>query len=661
LSSPTVTVAPFGSWASPFKIDRLTDRVVFLTEPHAVDGVPYWLEGRPDESGRQVLVRREPDGSTTRMTPEGFNARTRAHEYGGAAVLLSGDLIVVSDFVTGRLNRVVRPGELVAFTPERQWRYADAIHDAARNRLIAVREDHEPDMVAKHGEWINDLVAIDLDSGEVSVLASGSDFYAAPRMSPDGSTLVWLEWHHPNLPWDGTELQTATIAPDGSLQDVRTIAGSRRDWISQPRWSPDGILHFAAEPKGWMNLHRVVDGQIEEVTDLEAELVGPDWQFGYTTYEFLPDGDIVGVARSAGRDNLIRITWDGEVTPIDVPFTEISSISIDGERLLLRGAGPTEPAVIAEVGLDGSVEVLRRAAPNVPDLEDISVPEHIEFPTTGGLKAYGNFYPPTTRSFVGPPGELPPLIVTSHGGPTAGAFSGFQTGLQLFTSRGYAVLDVDYGGSTGYGRDYRKRLEGQWGIVDVDDCVAGAKYLAEQGLVDGERQAIRGGSASGFTTLAALAFTKQFDAGCTYFGIGDLRAFVKDTHKFESRYLESLVGPWPQTKQRYLDRSPALHADQITAPVLVQQGEDDKVVPKEEAERIVDALFERRVPHVYLLYPGEDHGFRSKDSITRSFGAELSFYAQVFGFEPADDIERVEIQFLDESRKSGGSDADDGA
>ena len=661
MSSPTVTVAPFGSWASPFKIDRLTDRVVFLTEPHAVDGVPYWLEGRPDESGRQVLVRREPDGSTTRMTPEGFNARTRAHEYGGAAVLMSGDLIVVSDFVTGRLNRVVRPGELVAFTPERQWRYADAIHDAARNRLIAVREDHEPDMVAKHGEWINDLVAIDLDSGEVSVLASGSDFYAAPRLSPDGSTLVWLEWHHPNLPWDGTELQTATIAPDGSLQDVRTIAGSRRDWISQPRWSPDGILHFAAEPKGWMNLHRVVDGQIEEVTDLEAELVGPDWQFGYTTYEFLPDGDIVGVARSAGRDNLIRITWDGEVTPIDVPFTEISSISIDGERLLLRGAGPTEPAVIAEVGLDGSVEVLRRAAPDVPELEDISVPEHIEFPTTGGLKAYGNFYPPTNRSFVGPPGELPPLIVTSHGGPTAGAFSGFQTGLQLFTSRGYAVLDVDYGGSTGYGRDYRKRLEGQWGIVDVDDCVAGAKYLAEQGLVDAERQAIRGGSASGFTTLAALAFTKQFDAGCTYFGIGDLRAFVKDTHKFESRYLESLVGPWPQTKQRYLDRSPALHADQITAPVLVQQGEDDKVVPKEEAERIVDALFERRVPHVYLLYPGEDHGFRSKDSITRSFGAELSFYAQVFGFEPADDIEPVEIQFLDESRASGDADGDDGS
>ena len=287
----------------------------------------------------------------------------------------------------------------------------------------------------------------------------------------------------------------------------------------------------------------------------------------------------------------------------------------------------------------------------MPEREDVSIAQHIEFPTTGGRTAYGNYYPPTNRSFVGPAGELPPLIVTSHGGPTAQAFSGFATGIQLFTSRGYAVLDVDYGGSTGYGMAYRKRLEGQWGIVDVDDCVAGAQYLAEQGLVDGKRLAIRGGSASGFTTLAALAFTDVFDAGCTYFGIGDLRAFVKDTHKFESRYLESMIGPWPEAQQLYLDRSPSLHAEKITAPVLVQQGADDKIVPQAEAERIVDALFERRVPHAYLLYPGEDHGFRSRDAIIRSFGAELSFYAQVFGFEPADDIEPLEIQFLGEARR----------
>jgi dipeptidyl aminopeptidase/acylaminoacyl peptidase len=651
VSSTTLTVAPFGSWDSPFKIEKLTEKVVFLAEVRAIEGVRYWIEGHPDEGGRQVLVRRESDGSITRLTPEGFNARSRVHEYGGGAYLVSGDLIVVSDFVSGRLHRVVRPGELVPITPERQWRFADMVHDAARNRLLAIREDHELDVVERRGEWNNDLVAIDLDSGEVRVLASGSDFYSTPRISPDGTTLAWVEWHHPNMPWDGTELRLATFSPDGSLADPRTIAGSRQDWVSQPKWSPDGILHFAAEPTGWMNLYRHIDGRTEQIVDLAAEVVSPEWQFGLAHYGFLPDGDIIGLARSGGRDSLIHMSRGGEITPIEVPYTEIGSISVDGDRFVVRAAGPASPATIAEIDLQGNVEILRRATPFMPELEDTSVPQHVEFPTKGNRTAHGNYYPPTNRSFVGPEGELPPLIVTSHGGPTSSAFTAFQTGLQLFASRGYAVLDVDYGGSTGYGREYRKRLEGQWGIVDVDDCVAGAKYLAEQGLVDGERQAIRGGSASGFTTLAALAFTKQFDAGCTYFGIGDLRAFVKDTHKFESRYLESLVGPWPDQKQRYLDRSPALHADRITSPVLVQQGEEDKVVPKEEGERIVDALFERRVPHAYLLYPGEDHGFRSREAIMRSFGAELSFYAQVFGFEPADDIERVEIQFLDESRR----------
>ena len=655
----SVTVAPFGSWASPFKIERLTDHVVFLIEPHGIDGVRWWIEGRPEENGRQVLVRCEPDGTQTRMTPEGFNTRSRVHEYGGASYLVSGDLVVVSDFATGRLHRVVRPGELVPLTPERQWRYADAIHDVARNRLIAVREDHEPDTVASHGEWNNELVAIDLDSGDVTALASGSDFYAAPRLSPDGKTLAWLEWHHPNMPWDGTELRLAAIAADGTLTDPRSIAGSRTEWISQPRWSPEGVLHFAAEPTGWMNLYRYVDGKAEQITNLEAELVGPDWQFGYSTYVFLPGGDILAIARSSGRDALLRIARDGSTSTIDLPYTEMNSLSVDGDRLVLRGAGPDRPAEVIDTDLAGDVRVLRRANPAQPEREDVSVPEHIEFRTTGDRTAFGNFYPPTNRSFVGPAGELPPLIVTSHGGPTAFAFSGYATGVQLFTSRGYAVLDVDYGGSTGYGKDYRKRLELQWGVVDVDDCVAGATYLAEQGLVDGERVAIRGGSASGYTTLAALAFTDEFDAGCTYFGIGDLRAFVKDTHKFESRYLESLLGPWPEAKQVYLDRSPSLHAEQITAPVLVQQGAEDKVVPQAEAERIVDALFERRIPHAYLLYPGEDHGFRGHDAIIRSFGAELSFYAQVFGFEPADDIEPLEIQFLAEFRsRDDGHDGD---
>ena len=649
MSEPTV--APYGSWASPFAIDLLTQGVVFVSEARASGGVRWWLEGRPEEQGRQVLVRRDPDGTISRLTPEGFNARCRVHEYGGAATLVSGDLIVVSDFATGRLHRVTAPEQLEALTPDRAWRFADLVHDVARERLYAVREDHEPDVVAAHGEWVNELVTIDLATGDVQVIAEGADFYAAPRLSPDGRHLCWLEWNHPNLPWDGTRLQLAAVGEGGELGPATTIAGSSRDWIAQPRWSPDGVLHFVAEPNGWMNLFRYHGGVVEPIAPMEVEFASPDWIFGIAEYGFLEDGGILAVGRSGGRDRLYRIAADGTSRIIDLPYTEIASVSIDGGVATLRAISPYEPAVVVDLDLaSGAASVLRRATPFVADRAEVSVPRHVEFPTKGGRTAHGNYYAPHNPRFRAPDGELPPLIVTSHGGPTAAAFSGWATGVQLFTSRGYAVLDVDYGGSTGYGRDYRKRLEGEWGVVDVDDCVAGAEWLVQQGLADPARLAIRGGSASGFTTLAALAFRRTFGAGTTLFGIGDLRAFVKDTHKFESRYLEGLIGPWPETMQRYLDRSPALHAEQIVAPVLVQQGTEDRVVPPAEAERIVDALWERHVPHAYLLFQGEDHGFRGRDAIIRSIGSELSFYGQVFGFRPADDIEPVEIRFLDEWR-----------
>jgi len=651
------TVAPFGAWASPIAIERLTDGAVFLSEPRAIDGIRWWLEGRPEEGGRQVLVRRDRDGSITRLTPTDFNARCRVHEYGGAATLIAGDLIVVSDFGTGRLNRVVAPEELRPFTPDMAWRFADLQADTRRNRLLAIREDHEPEVVDRHGEWVNELVAIDLATGAVTVLDRGADFYAAPRLSPDGRQLAWVRWNHPNLPWDGTELLLADVAEDGSLGPARVVAGSADDWISQPRWSPEGVLHYVAEPDNWMNLFRLeADGRATCLARAEVEFAEPEWQFGNHSYDFLADGSIVAVGRSAGRDRLYRISPSGETAVIETPFTEIATVVVDGPTIVVRAAGPSEPGQVAEIDPPtGAITTLRMGNPSRPDPAVAAMPEHIEFPTEGGLTAHANLYRPHNPTFVAPDGALPPLIVTSHGGPTSSAFSGWATGLQLFTSRGYTVVDVDYGGSTGYGRDYRKRLNGKWGIVDVEDCVAAARWLAEQGIVDGDRQAVRGGSASGFTTLAALAFTDQFDAGTTYFGIGDLRAFVKDTHKFESRYLETLVGPWPAQKQRYLDRSPALHAERITVPVLVEQGAEDRVVPPAEAERIVDALFERRVPHAYLMFPGEDHGFRSRDAIIASFSAELSFYAQVFGFEPADVIERVEIRFLDESRDQRSS------
>ncbi len=665
------TIAPYGSWASPFPLESLTDGVVFIGDVHAAGGRRWWLEGRPEESGRVSLVRRERDGSTTRLTPPGFNVRSRVHEYGGGACLIvpgardADDLVIVSEFATGRLHRVVAAGELVPLTPAGEWRYADMALDAPRHRLVAVREDHTPEAVARHGEWVNDLVAIDLGDGSVTVLDTGHDFYAAPRPSPDGRRLAWLDWDHPNLPWDGTTLRIADAAGDGSLAPSRIVAGSPGDWISQPRWSADGRLHFAAEPDGWMQLYRWIEGadgagsaasdRIERVhAPIEAEFASPDWVFGNREYAFLDDGGILAVARNEGRDRLYRIRTpgpDAQLEVVDVPWTEISSIAVDGGRVVVRAVSPSEPAVAAECDLDGGgIAVLMRATNVVRDPADIVVGRHVTFPSAGGRVAYGNYYPPNNRHFAAPEGELPPLIVTSHGGPTSSAFSGYATTIQLLTSRGFAVLDVDYGGSTGYGRAYRRSLEGQWGIVDVDDCVAGATWLAEQGLADPARLAIRGGSASGFTTLAALAFRRTFSAGTSLFGLGDLRAFVKDTHKFESRYLENLVGPYPAEAQRYQDRSPALHADRITVPVLIQQGAEDRVVPPAEAERIVDALFERHVPHAYLLFPGEDHGFRGREAILRSIGSELDFYGQVFGFTPADDIEPVEIAFLDEFR-----------
>ena len=647
-----VTTAPFGAWASPFPLELLTKGAVALGEVRSRDGLRWWLEGRPEEGGRQVLVRRDPDGTITRLTPDGFNCRTRVQEYGGGAYVVDGDLVIVSDFMTGRLHRVTAPGVVEPLTPEKAWRFADLVVDRARNRLLAVREDHEAATLERHGECENALVAVDLDTGEVSALVEGADFYAAPRLSPDGMRLAWLRWHHPNMPWDGTELVVADLDADGRPSAERVVAGSRHDWISQPQWSPSGVLHFVAEPGDWMNVHReTADGRTEPVAELDAEFAFPDWLFGYANYAFAADGSIVAIGRSGGRDRLYRLAASGGTAEeIPVEFTEMSYLSIDGETAVFRAAAPARPWAVHELDLpSGELRTLREGLSQRHDPADISQGRLVEFPTTDGRTAFGLFYPPHNRSFRGPEGAKPPLIVTSHGGPTAQASTAFSIATQLFTSRGYAVLDVDYGGSTGYGKAYRKRLEGEWGVVDVDDCVNGAAWLAEQGLVDGEALAIRGGSASGYTTLCAVTFRDRFRAGTSYFGIGDLETFDTQTHKFESRYTGSLVGPYPEAKQRYHDRSPLNFTERISCPVLVLQGADDQIVPAAQAEQIVDALWEKRLPHAYLLFPGEDHGFRAAANIIRSFEAELSFYGQVFGFTPADDFEPLKVEFLEAS------------
>jgi dipeptidyl aminopeptidase/acylaminoacyl peptidase len=643
------TIAPYGSWVSPFPISRLTDGVVGLGEVKASDGIRWWLEGRPAESGRQVLVRRDPDGTLTRLTPEGFNVRSRVQEYGGTPYAVHGGSVIVSDFASGRLQRLVAPAHLEPLTPARAWRYADLTLDAGRGRLLAVREDHEPATLERHGEAENSIVAVDLGSGEVTVLLAGADFYGAPRLSPDGRRLAWLEWRHPNMPWDGTLLRVAELDAAGQPLAATTVAGSASDWIAQPRWSPLGILHYVAEPDGWMNIFRWLgpDAPPQNLTPIAAEFASPDWVLGNSSYGFTADGSVIAIGRSGGRSRLYRVAADTNAPrELDLPYSELSSLAVDSDRVVLRAGSPTQPPAIVDLEIAAGVEsirVLRRATPLEIDPADISVGRHVSFPTGGGRGAFANFYPPHNRAFRAPDGELPPLIVTSHGGPTAEASSALSLTFQLLTSRGFAVLDVDYGGSTGYGRDYRRRLEGQWGVVDVDDCVNGARWLAGEGLVDPARMAVRGGSASGYLALCAVTFRDDFGAGVSYFGIGDLETFDVITHKFESKYTQRLVGPYPERRDLYVERSPLNFVDRIDCPLLILQGLDDRIVPPAQAEQIVTSLRARGLPYAYLAFEGEDHGFRQAKNIVRSFEAELSFYGQVFGFEPADQIEPIEI------------------
>ncbi len=641
--APDRVVAPCGSWRSAIPVEAVTAGFVRLAEARWDGDDLLWLEGRPDDGGRATLVRLRPGGEPVDVSPPGVNVRTRVHEYGGGAYLAAGDVVVVSDFATGRLLRVAPDRTAVPLTPDGPFRFADLELDAARRRLLAVREDH-----SGPGEAGNAIVAVPLDGAAaadpaaVEVLVAGSDFVSSPRLAPDGSRLAWLRWDHPNLPWDGTECAVAALDAAGRPGPGQVVAGDASTWTAQPRWAPDGSLVLASEPGEWIGLHRWDGAGLVPLTSgIAAEFVGPDWVFGLSTHGAAGDGTIIAVGRSAGRDRLWRIDPSGGRPPValDLPFTAIGDLAVRGSEAAAIVASPTIFRSLVRIDLGtGAWTVVRASSDLVLVPAVVSVGEPVEFPTSGERTAHGILYRPTNPAFRAPAGELPPLVVTSHGGPTSGAFTGLHLPVQVLTSRGVAVLDVDYGGSTGYGKAYRKRLEGAWGIVDVDDCVAGALEMARRGEADPRRLAIEGGSASGFTTLAALAFRDVFRAGVSYFGIGNLEAFVTETHKFESRYLDRLVGRYPAERERYLARSPIFHADGFSCPVLVLQGLDDRVVPPSEAERIVAALAAKGIPHVYLAFEGEDHGFRQAASIVRAVQAELAFYGGVFGFAPADDL-----------------------
>ena len=652
---PDPTVAPYGAWASQIRVDDVVGDVIGLAEPWLDGDETYWLEARPAEGGRRVLVRLAIDGTIADLTPPPFNVRTRVHEYGGGSYSVSGGMIVFSNFADGRLYRL-DPGnaEPEAITPAGPWRFADLRIDARRLRVLAVREDH-----SGPGEARASIVAIPLNGATPpELLVSGPDFLAGPRPSPDGARLAWLEWDHPDMPWHGSRLRTATFAVDGTLDEPVLAAGGPEESIAQPEWSPDGILHFASDRTGWWNLYRLVDGPaLDPLAPIDAEFADPAWVFGRSSYAFLPDGSLAAIGRAGGRDRLFHVRPDDLVGEVESPYTEFEGLRAAGGAVVAVAGSPSESTVLArfDPATLAVAGVVRRASSMSLDPALVSVPEPIDFPMANGRVAHALYYAPRNPLFTGPDGERPPLVVESHGGPTSNASTALDPEKQFLTSRGIAVVDVDYGGSSGYGRAYRSALDGAWGVVDVDDCVAAARFLADRGDVDPDRLAIAGGSAGGYTTLAALAFRDVFAAGISRFGVGDLETMARDTHKFESRYMDRLIGPYPESAEVYRQRSPVHYLDQIRCPVLVMQGLDDRVVPPSQAEAIVAALESNGIPYAHLAFAGEGHGFRGATAIRRSLEAELSFLGQVFGFVPADPIEPVEIPGLDHWRASRGT------
>src|SRR5829696_6115220 len=637
-------VTSFGSWRSPISSDLIVRGVVGLGGVVLDDRDVFCIESRPSEGGRNVVVLLTPEGRPEDVTPQPFNARTRVHEYGGGDFAVHDGTVYFSNFADQRIYRRARGGEPEPLTPENGRRYADMVIDPNRNRLIAVREDNST--VAD--EPVNEIVGVDLEDGEERVLASGNDFYSSPRLGPDGRRLAWLSWNHPNMPWDGTELWVCDLGADGSPENVEQVAGGQDESIFQPEWSPDGTLHFVSDRTGWWNLYR--EGRAESLCEMEAEFGLPQWVFGMSTYAFVSPERIVCSYTEHGSSRLaILDTEIGELEPIETPYSSIAYVRASrasGEVVFL-GSSPTEPTCIVRLDPStGQHEILRRSGDLEIDPGYLSVPEPVEFPTENGRTAHAFFYPPMNRDFVAPEGELPPLLVMSHGGPTAATTTALDPEIQYWSSRGIAVLDVNYGGSTGYGREYRRHLEGAWGVVDVDDCANGAIYLAERGLVDGERLMITGGSAGGYTTLCALAFRDTFAAGASHFGVSDVEALAKETHKFESRYLDSLIGPYHGRADLYVDRSPIHSTGHLSCPVIFFQGLEDEVVPKEQAEKMFAALREKGLPVSYVPFEGEQHGFRRAENIKRALDGELYFYSRVLGFELADSVEPVPIENL---------------
>ena len=636
--------APYGSWASPVTVDLLLKGTVHMRNQMLRwdDQDLYWSELRPDEAGRIVVCRRGRGGDIGDVTPPGFNARTRVHEYGGGHFAVGGGTVWFSNYKDQRLYRqdigaVPRP-----ITPAQDVRHADMVVDMRRGRLYAVREDHS----AGAREPVNSIVSLD-GNGELDVItiASGNDFYSSPKLSPDGSRVAWTTWNHPNMPWDGSELWVGELDPAGHVRSSRKIAGGPSESVLQPEWSPTGELYFVSDRSGWWNLYRARGEGDEPLSPRSAELGAPQWVFGMRFYAFAGPREIVCLYSETGGTKLGRIDLDtGAMEPVELLYTSLNNVQASGRKAAFFAGSATLAERVLTIDLDtGAQEVVRVSNPAHVDPGNLTIPKAIEFPTQGGVKAHAFYYPPKNKDFEAPAGEKPPLVVHCHGGPTGSAGQTYAFEYQYWTSRGVAVVDVNYGGSAGYGRAYRMRLNGNWGVVDVDDCINAARHLVEEGLVDGKRVSITGGSAGGFTALLSLTKRDFYNAGASHFGIGDLVLFIEETHKYETHYTDTLVGPYPERADLYRDRSAVYFADDLKVPVILFQGLEDKVVPPSQAEEFVAVCEKKKLPYAYVPFEGEQHGFRQEKNIRRSIEGEMYFLSRIFGFDVADRIEPVKI------------------
>lgn len=642
----TPRVSPYGSWQSPVSLEMVAHGTISLLRI-VLDGPDtYWAEVRPAEEGREVIVRRGPGGELQDITPEGFSVGSMVNEYGTRSFTVAGGVTYFSNSEDQRVYRQ-RPGEdPVAITPEGSYRYGSKVYNERLNRIICIRENHTgPELEHPTSE----LVALDVDGpGAPIVLLADNDFHSSPCISSDGTQLAWLTWDHPNMPWDGTELWTAFLDERGLLGPPLMVAGGIDEAVVQPEWSPANELYFISDRSGWANLYRWRDGMVEPVLEMEAEFARANWWVGMSSYGFDSPDSLVCSYVEKGYWRLARLFLeDNRLAPIDIPYWEMGhgDLQVAAGRAVLVAGAPTRPLSLLEVDLESSgLKVLRVESDDELAPGYISTPEQVEFPTEGEQTAHAYFYPPANQDYVAPEGEKPPMVVVCHGGPHSAASAELNMTTQYWTSRGIAVLDVNYGGSTGFGREYRERLIGEWGVVDVNDCVNAALHMVERGDVDGDRIAISGGSAGGFTALAALTFRDVFKAGASYFGVSDLEALLSGIHKFDAHSLVGLVGPYPLYRRRYIERSPINFSQYATCPVIFFQGLEDTIVPAIQSEEMFNTLRDNGVPTAYLSFEGEYHGFLKADTIMQCLSAEFYFYSRTFGFEPADDLAPVTIE-----------------